>query len=172
MTKNGISIFFLSLFLVVLIASEGIIGTKVTSMSDAKAEGLTDGFYISQTETKFEDAVLDLENAVVNRGLVIDYKGKVGDMLERTQDAVEVKTPYKDAIYMHFCSAKHTHAVVAADPRNLAVCPYVIFAYSKTDDGATSIGYRRPVGVKSPQSDEAIAGIDAMLREIIDEASE
>lgn len=129
------------------------------------------GYYITGTDSSFENAVTDVENAIVNQGLVIDYTGKVGEMLARTGEAVGMKTPYKEAVYMQFCSAKHTHEVVAADPLNIAVCPYVVFVYEPADGSGSKIGYRRPVGVDSPASAEALAGIDAMLKDIVSEAA-
>lgn len=130
--------------------------------------------YITQSsQSNFSDAVVDLENAVINRGLVIDYKGLVGDMLSRTGEAVGVASPYSDAIYMHFCSAKHTHAAVAADPENMAICPYIVFAYElKADPGKVTLGYRLPKGAATPASQSAMAGIDALLKGIVDEAAE
>ena len=141
-------------------------------VSDAQAGEMTDGFYLSPTESSFEDAVSDLEDAVINQGLVIDYKGMVGDMLARTGEAADSKTPYSNAIYLQFCSAALTHSAVAADSRNIAVCPYVVFAYETAEGGEVSVGYRRPIGVKSAESDAAMAVIDKLLQEIVDEAAE
>jgi hypothetical protein len=144
-----------------------------SSLADrAHAEALQDGFYLTQTDSKFSDAVLDLESAIINRGLVIDYKGMIGDMLSRTSDAVGSKSPYQDAVYMQFCSAKHTHEAVSADPHNIAICPYVVFAYQLTGSDDVEIGYRRPIGVKSPGSDTALAEIDKLLQDIVDEAAD
>lgn len=131
-----------------------------------------DGYFVTATESGFDDAVTDVVDAIVNQGLVIDYTGKVGDMLARTGEAVGMQTPYRNAVYMQFCSAKHTHAVVAADPLNIAVCPYVVFIYELADDTGTKIGYRRPVGVVGPASAEALAGIDDLLKTIVMKAAE
>ncbi len=130
-----------------------------------------DGYFVTATESVFDDAVTDVTNAIVNQGLVIDYTGKVGDMLARTGEAVGMQTPYKNAVYMQFCSAKHTHAVVAADPLNIAVCPYVVFVYELADGSGPKIGYRRPVGVPGTASADALAGIDNLLKGIVMEAA-
>ncbi len=138
----------------------------------AYSQDVNDGYYITASESSFENAVTDVENAIVNKGLVIDYTGKVGDMLARTGDTVGMQTPFKDAVYMQFCSAKHTHEVVAANPFNIAVCPYVVFIYEMADGSGAKIGYRRPVGAEGAASAQAIAGIDAMLKQIVNEAAE
>ena len=138
----------------------------------ASSQDVGTGYYVTGTESSFEDALSDLENAIVNQGLVIDYKGMLVDMLARTGETVGMKTPFKDAVYMQFCSAKHTHAAVAADPLNVAVCPFVVFAYEMADGSGLKIGYRRPVGVDGAASADALVGIDALLKSIVSEAAE
>ena len=72
----------------------------------------------------FDDVFADLQDAVINRGLVIDYVGDVGKMLERTADAAkgsDTKAPYLNARYLQFCSAVLTHEAVDADAHNLAM---------------------------------------------------
>ena len=129
------------------------------------------GFMIMDTGSEFEDAVSDLENAIINEGLVIDYKGMVGDMLLRTGEAVGATSPYTDAVYMQFCSAKHTHAAVAADPQNMAVCPYVTFVYELADGAGVKIGYRRTAAAEGEASAAALAEIDALLEGIVKSAA-
>ena len=130
-------------------------------------------YIIESSQSNFGDAVTDLENAVINRGLVVDYKGMVGGMLDRTGEAVGVASPYNDAVYMQFCSAKHTHAAVAASPENMAICPYVVFAYElKAEPGKIKLGYRLPKGATTPESQTALAGVNDLLKGIVDEAAE
>ena len=142
-------------------------------LTGASAQKMADGYFIMSTDSAFADAVADLESAIIDRGLVIDYKGMVGSMLMRTADAVDAISPYKDAVYIQFCSAKHTHAAVAASPENLAICPYVVFAYEvKGENEKVALGYRRPKGATSPKSVEALKGVDALLKEIVEQAAE
>ena len=126
----------------------------------------------------FDDVVFELENAIVDEGLVIDYRGHVNAMLERTSEVVGntaddgAKSPYIDATYMHFCSAALTHEAVSADVENLAICPYVIFAYElKNAPGTTYVGYRRPMAGSSPESLTALGKIEALLDSIVKSAS-
>ncbi len=138
----------------------------------AMAQDLSDGFMIVKTQSDYAGAVQDLENAIINQGLVIDYQGQVGAMLQRTQDDVGAKTPYTNASYLQFCSAPLTHAAVAADPRNMAICPYVVFVYEVAGEEGAMIGYRRPVGAEGEASRAAIVQIEAMLEAIVSEAAE
>jgi len=134
---------------------------------------LHDGYYLSSSENSFEDVVADLEDAIVNQGLVIDFVGHSGDMLERTAEALETESSLSAAQYFNFCSAKLTHAAIAASPENMAICPYVVFAYQlKSEPDTVQLGYRRPIGAAGEASEQALADIEDMLKRMVDEASE
>ena len=129
------------------------------------------------TKGKFEDVRDNLKDAIVNKGLVIDYVGHLNQMLERTSEAAQsvtpqgAKTPYKNAEYMQFCSSKLTHELVSASPRNIVNCPYVVFAYELTGTpGTIHIGYRPPVGEPSRLTQQVNAKITALLESIVKEA--
>ncbi len=123
----------------------------------------------------FDEVFGDLQDAVINRGLVIDYVGDVGKMLERTADAAkgsDAKAPYLNARYMQFCSAVATHQAVEADVQNLAMCPYVVFAYeARTDPGKVSVGYRQIELAPSTASQAAQAKVHSLLQEVVNEAT-
>lgn len=119
-------------------------------------------------QANFEDVLFELSGAIVDKGLVIDYTGHVDSMLSRTSDAVGAKSPYKNAKYIQFCSAKLTNDAVNADASNLAVCPYVVFVYeTHADAGTIHVGYRRPIGATSKASQAALASIEKLLDEIV-----
>ncbi len=125
------------------------------------------------TKQDFESAVFSLENAIVDRGLVIDTTGHVGAMLNRTAKATGRSSPYAGARYLGFCSAKLSAEAMAADPDNLAICPYVMFVYElKAEPGKARMGYRRPVGSDMPASKMAIAHVEKLMAEILKEASQ
>lgn len=128
---------------------------------------------MTSVERAFDDVMFDLENAIINQGLVIDYIGKVGDMLSRTADAVESQSPYADARYIQFCSAPLTHQAVEIDPRNLSICPYVVFGYELSDQpGVTHVGFRNPQSAgDEPAAAEAMQAIVDLLQSIVDEAT-
>lgn len=94
-----------------------------------------------ETEASFDDAAFALENAIINRGLVIDYVSHVGEMLERTKEDVGgTKTIFEAADVFLFCSASLSREVMEADPMNLAHCPYGLFVAER--DGTVMVGYR------------------------------
>lgn len=111
----------------------------------------------------FEDATFGVENAIVNRGLVIDWTSHVGDMLNRTAGDVgsDVKL-FEAADVFLFCSAQLSREVMEADPMNIAHCPYGIFVAER--EGEVLIGYRSlPEG--------PMQKVEALLDEIAREAA-
>lgn len=122
----------------------------------------------------FDEVFGDLQDAVINRGLVIDYVGDVGKMLERTADAArgsDTKAPYVKARYLQFCSAVLTHEAVGADVQNLAMCPYVVFAYqTRAEPDEVSVGYRQLQLAPSDASQAALAKVHALLQAVVNEA--
>ncbi len=152
--------------------------TSIAFTAGAAQAAEEKGFIARDVEGEFEDVLFDLTSAIVDRGLVIDYTGHIDKMLERTADAVGSTTeygsrsPYANAKYMHFCSAKLTHAVVSANPLNLAICPYVMFAFeTKARPGIVTVGYRRPIADRSRLSTKALADVESLLGEIVSEVA-
>ena len=134
---------------------------------------VTDGAYLTTVTSSYSSAFGALEEAVVNQGLVVDYTGAVGDMLARTGGDVGANSPYANAGYLQFCSAGSTHAAVAADPRNIALCPYVVFGYElKSTPGKVVLGYRRPVAAPGQPSQDAVSQIESLLKTVVDEAAQ
>lgn len=163
-----------------------MIGKYILGAAFAVAMGLSTASAMSDDRTSveytvagaFDDVVFDLENAVVGEGLVIDYVGHVNSMLERTSEVVDgagngEKSPYVGAVYMHFCSAALTHAAVSADPANIAICPYIVFAYeTHAQPGTVHVGYRRPLAGDSEATVAALANIEALLDQIVKSVAE
>jgi uncharacterized protein (DUF302 family) len=114
-------------------------------------------------EGSFEDATFAVEAAIVGKGLVIDYRSHVGEMLSRTGADVgsEVKL-FDNADVFLFCSAVVSRKVMEADPMNIAHCPYGVFVTDR--EGQVSVGYRQmPEG---PMQE-----VQALLDEIAREAT-
>ncbi|MFT5066316.1 MAG: hypothetical protein ACJAXK_001793 [Yoonia sp.] len=94
----------------------------------------------------FDDATFSVENAIIGKGLVIDYVSHTGEMLNRTGADVGSDIVIFDAadIFL-FCSASLSRQVMEADPMNIAHCPYGIFVADQA--GQVVIGYRNyPAG--------------------------
>lgn len=135
------------------------------------------GYKSISTEGSFETILFELKNAIIDRGLKIDYEGFLQKMLERTSLAAGSvtadgsKTPYLNARFMQFCSAKLTHEVVSANPLNIAICPYVVFIYEvRGRPGVIHVGYRKPISDRSIISRKALAKVEALLDGIVADA--
>lgn len=142
--------------------------TAGAGVAPAQAQGLK----TYTKKAKLDDVKQDLTDAIVNKGLKIDYNGKIGDMLERTgADVGSSKPIYKGAEFFTFCSAKLSRAMMEADPLNIVSCPYVMFVYeSAAKPGEVVVGYRRTIAQGKAASKKALADIDALLDAIAKEA--
>ncbi|RYG89375.1 DUF302 domain-containing protein [Loktanella sp. IMCC34160] len=89
----------------------------------------------------FDDATFALENAIIERGLVIDWVSHTGDMLARTgEDVGSDVVLFDNADVYQFCSAQLSREVMEADFMNIMHCPYSIFVFER--DGAVTMGFR------------------------------
>lgn len=124
-------------------------------------------------KASFADAKLDLSDAITKRGLVVDFNGNVGRMLERTgKDVGSTKPLYKDAEYLTFCSAQLSRQMMEADAANGGYCPFVMFIYeADARPGEVVIGYRRMPQTGNPASLKAFSAINALLEGIASEAA-
>jgi hypothetical protein len=98
-----------------------------------------------ETTGDFNEVAADLQDAIINHGYVIDYHGRIGDMLKRTASDVGAAGPlYKEAEFVQFCSAVLSRAAMEADITNIAFCPYVLFVYEpEAEAGTVTVGFRR-----------------------------
>lgn len=115
------------------------------------------------TKSSFDDVIFELENAITDEGLVVDWVSHVGEMLERTRaDVGSDKVIFERADVYNFCSALVSRHVMEADPMNIAFCPYGIFvAQVAGETGQTIVGYRSfPEGPMQ----EAAALLDSLAR--------
>ena len=114
-------------------------------------------------EGSFEDATFAVEAAIVGKGLVIDYRSHVGEMLSRTGADVgsEVKL-FDNADVFLFCSAVVSRKVMEADPMNIVHCPYGILVTDR--EGQVSVGYRN-------LPDGPMQEVQALLDDIAREAA-
>lgn len=111
----------------------------------------------------FEDATFAVEDAIVSKGLVIDYRSHTGAMLERTRETVGSDIVlFDNADIFLFCSAVVSRKVMEADPMNIVHCPFSIFVTDQA--GKVTIGHRDyPEG--------AMQMVEDLLAEIVTEAT-
>lgn len=122
----------------------------------------------------FEQVRDALQFAISGQGLVINTTGHVGEMLERTGQAMPGATKlYGQAENVEFCSAALSRRMMAADPRNLVFCPYVIAYWTLPDDPKhVYVGFRKPLAPGAPAATQAVLKeVEALLQEIVDEAA-
>lgn len=120
-------------------------------------------------EGEYADVRDDLVSTIEGRGLVISYISHARSMLDRTAEAVEASAPvYTDAEILLFCKADLSHHLVAADPRNIVLCPYAIAVYALHGDTE-----RVYAAIRAPTAEEpAYAPVTALLSGIIDEVAD
>lgn len=142
-------------------------------LAPASAQNIDEYVTVRTVEGAFEDVRLDLESAILNRGLVIDYEARVGAMLDRTgEDVGAEESIYTNADTLQFCSATLSRRAMEADPLNLAFCPYIVFIYEEADEeGTVHVGYRRLPETGSDESQAALGEVNALLDEIVQEAA-
>ena len=130
-------------------------------------------FKTYSTKGSYADVRQDLEDAIINRGYVIDLKGAIGDMLKRTRkDVGSTRKLYKDAQFMIFCSAKLSRASMEADPHNVALCPYAIVVYELVSEpGTVYVRHRKVRTTLSGKPDATLVAIDNLLSDIAREAT-
>ena len=147
-------------------------------LTNLASAGHHEGYTTYSTKGEFQVVLQDLQDAIIGRGLVIDFTGHVDVMLERTSKTVGsvteggIKSPYLAAKYLQFCSAKLTHEAVSANPFNLAICPYVVFAFeARAEPGKIVVGFRRTLPGPSKSSRKAFGKVEALLDGISREAT-
>lgn len=123
-------------------------------------------------ESDFDAVRFGIESAIENRGYVIDYHARVGEMLERTAaDIGADASPYSNAETWQFCSAILSRQMVDADPANIAHCPFVVYAYeTREEPGVVVVGFRPHADDGEERSRAALEAIDRELAEIVAEA--
>lgn len=141
-----------------------ILGTFAAALVAGSAAA--DGFYTVDVKADFEDIVMDVEDAITNRGLVIDHISYVGQMLERTRGDVGSDAElFTDARIFSFCSATLSREVMEAKLRNLQFCPYHVYVYqSAEEDAPVVVGYRE-------FNEPTMRPINYLLQQIVAEAT-
>lgn len=152
----------------------GLVGMSMAAAGNVSAADAADPLTARTVERTFADARVDLQNAIVNQGLTIDFNGKIGNMLKRTAKDVGASGElYTDAEYFTFCSSLLSRRMMDADPLNMGLCPYVMFVFERVDSkGKVTVGYKRLPDRGSEASKMALIEINGLLEKILLEATE
>jgi len=123
---------------------------------------------LTKHETSFEDIKLEIENAIIENGFVIDFNGNIARMLENTANVADDGTQvFSNAEFWQFCSSEITRKLTKADPLNIAYCPFVVFAFETLNEpGTVTIGYRPLPTHSSIQTNDIINEINSLLESI------
>ncbi len=150
-----------------------VIGGLVCAPGAAAAADFPEGVTAYQVEAEFEDVRFDLENAILNRGLVIDFVSHIGEMLDRTgADIGSDKHIFLNAQTMAFCSADLSRRVMEADASGIAFCPYSVFVYETPErPGIVTVGFRELGMTGTGASDRALRDVNTLLDSLAREAA-
>lgn len=141
--------------------------------SNMVARAAGDEIVTYSVKGEYGDVLFDLNDALTNKGLVVNFKAHVARMLNRTaKDVGATRNVYKDGMVLEFCSTKLSRAAMEADPRNMAFCPFTMFIYETlAKPGHVTVGYRKLTGGKSPASKKALAAVNKVLESMVREAA-
>ena len=122
--------------------------------------------------SSFDEVIDNVKFAIINRGMLVSGTLHVSDMLNRTGKDLGFPTNvYRKAQSIEFCSALMSHRMIAADPRNLVICPFTVAVYETTDEPAkVYVAYHRQV--LAGNAEEAARAVNRMLDGIAREAAE
>jgi uncharacterized protein (DUF302 family) len=146
--------------------------TVLCAVLGASATAAASDIQRQQVKGSFADVRDRVVMALENRGLVLNYTAKVGDMLERTgRDIGSVRRIYGNAEVLEFCSARLSRDTMEADPHNIAYCPYAISVYTLPGSpGVVYLSYRPPLAAASSPSAASLRAIEKLLSEVVAEA--
>ncbi len=146
----------------------------ITLMLFAMAAGAASaGVQMRTVKGTFADVRDRVVMALENRGLVLNYTAKVGDMLERTgRDLGRDRRIYGSAEVLEFCSARLSRDTMEADPHNIAYCPYAIAVYTlPKSPGVVYLSYRLPDAQGNEASRRSLQAVGKLLADVVAEAA-
>lgn len=136
--------------------------------SSLAAEGYA---MVFKTQGEFQYVRDAVEMAIEGKGVKINHTNKIAEMLERTgKDLGATKQVYVDGEQFEFCSAVISRRMMEADPHAMTMCPYIVSVYTVPNDKNVYIAYRKPPKTKNPALNKALADVEKLLNEIIQEA--
>lgn len=143
------------------------------SLSPFPSQAATPGIAVFSAKGSFDDVKERVVAAIENRGYVLNYTARIGDMLERTGKDIGRSAPiYGKAELVEFCSARLSRDAMEADPHNIVFCPYAIAIYTlPREPGRAYVSYRKLEVGGSPPSAKALRAVERLLEDIAREAT-
>ncbi len=127
--------------------------------------------YTSKQDFDFIKSAIN--EAIIEKGLVINTTSHIGDMLERTGSVVAGAKPiFIKAESYEFCSATVSRLTMEADPHNIVFCPYIISVYVlPKEPNKTYISFRKPDAASATSASKAaLKEVEKLLRSIVEQA--
>lgn len=136
------------------------------------AQAVSPAVRLQSVKGKYEDVKERVMFAIENRGIVLNYTARVGNMLERTgKDLGRPQQIFVQAEVLEFCSAVLSRGTMEADPHNIVSCPYTIAIYTLPQEpGKVYISYRKPAAAGVRASAKSLAAVEKLLEDIVQEA--
>ncbi|MDP2240007.1 MAG: DUF302 domain-containing protein [Burkholderiales bacterium] len=127
---------------------------------------------VQSAKGKFDEVRDRVVMAIENRGMVLNYTARVGNMLERTgKDLGRTRQIYNQADVLEFCSARLSRDTMEADAHNIVYCPYSIAVYTlPKEPGTVYVSHRRLATGGADRSAKALGAVDKLLDDIVREA--
>jgi uncharacterized protein (DUF302 family) len=149
-----------------------IAGLLLAIAATANADNNRAPYVIYETKGQYDDVLDDLNQAIINRGLVVGTTSHVQEMLARTGKDLGGRSPFYDkGDVLQFCSAVLSRKAMEADRRNIIFCPYGIAVWTEAGrPERVFVGYRRTQAPNSPQSAAALKEVEKLLDDIVREA--
>jgi uncharacterized protein (DUF302 family) len=127
---------------VVALAASLLLGGKLSATEPGSNAAIATA---SKAAARYQDVREDLLMAIEAQGFVVGAIGDLGTSLARSAPDLGHQSVYLSAEYFNFCPAAIAHELVAADPANLAYCPFQMFLYeAAAKPGTIVVGYRHP----------------------------
>ena len=121
----------------------GLIAGGIASATEPPANSVI--ATASKSGAHYAEVREDLLMAIEAQGFIVGAIGDLGTMLSRSAPDFGHASVYLHAEYLNFCPAAIAHALAAADPVNLAYCPFQMVVYETVaTPGTIVVGYRHP----------------------------
>jgi uncharacterized protein (DUF302 family) len=116
---------------------------------------------------RYQDVREDLLMAIEARGFVVGAIGDLGMMLSRSGPDLGRKPVYLHAEYLNFCPTAIAHALAAAEPSDVAYCPFQMVIYETVAaPGTIVVGYRHPGAAGSAVTRAILADAERVFASI------
>lgn len=139
--------------------------TALADDAPANDHGADERAATTLVQAPFQDVFDALVATILGRGLNI-AKILTAQDLWQTGSVASDESPYRQVRSIEFCSARLSHELVRADPRNVVACPFMLSLYELHEaPGTVRISYRLPFVVGEP-------ALRMEIRALLDQISE